>query len=152
MVARGFGAGKFKAAGPRAASFTVWCFSGADFAKVARFGELARFGGVAGFGEESCFGDLPCFDEPLKTSCSQPASLTSIGRSTNAAIAAMMVRRPSQTPQPDATNFLPDDSTPYSAAAVRGRPTNPVASPKRSTITAGRSFALLVTQAPERTA
>src|SRR6202011_2743279 len=98
MVARGFGAGKFKAAGPRAASFTVWCFSGADFAKVARFGELARFGGVAGFGEESCFGDLPCFDEPLKTSCSQPASLTSIGRSTNAAIAAMMVRRGGKNP------------------------------------------------------
>ena len=40
----------------------------------------------------------------------------------------------------------------YSAAAVRGRPTYPVASPKRSTITAGRSLALLVTQAPERTA
>ena len=39
----------------------------------------------------------------------------------------------------------------YSAAAVRGRPTNPVASPKRSTMTAGRSLALLVTQAPERT-
>ena len=40
----------------------------------------------------------------------------------------------------------------YSAAAVRGRPTYPVASPKRSTMTAGRSLALLVTQAPERTA
>jgi plasmid stabilization system protein ParE len=40
----------------------------------------------------------------------------------------------------------------YSAAAMRGRPTYPVASPKRSTITAGRSLALLVTQAPERTA
>ena len=40
----------------------------------------------------------------------------------------------------------------YSAAAIRGRPTKPAASPKRSTITAGRSLALLVTQAPERTA
>ena len=41
----------------------------------------------------------------------------------------------------------------YSAAASRpGRPTYPVASPKRSTITAGKSLALCVTQAPERTA
>jgi len=42
-------------------------------------------------------------------------------------------------------------SAPYSAAALRDCPTNPVSSPKRSTITAGRSLALLVTQAPERT-
>jgi hypothetical protein len=40
---------------------------------------------------------------------------------------------------------------PYSAAATRGRPTKPAGSPKRSTITAGRSLALFVTQAPERT-
>src|SRR3954471_12452352 len=40
----------------------------------------------------------------------------------------------------------------YSAAAIRGRPTKPVTSPKRSSITAERSLALLVTQAPERTA
>ncbi|MGY4432520.1 hypothetical protein ACVWWO_004997 [Bradyrhizobium sp. F1.13.1] len=40
----------------------------------------------------------------------------------------------------------------YSAAAVRGRPTKPVTSPKRSSITAERSLVLLVTQAPERTA
>ena len=40
----------------------------------------------------------------------------------------------------------------YSAAAFRGRPTNPAESPKRSSITAGRSFDLWVTQAPERTA
>ena len=41
---------------------------------------------------------------------------------------------------------------PYSAAAIRGRPTKPETSPKRSSITAGRSLVLLVTQAPERTA
>ena len=39
----------------------------------------------------------------------------------------------------------------YSAAALCGRPTNPASSPKRSTITAGRSLLLWVTQAPERT-
>ena len=44
-----------------------------------------------------------------------------------------------------------NDGARYSAAAMRGRPTKPEASPKRSTITAGRSLALLVTQAPERT-
>ena len=45
----------------------------------------------------------------------------------------------------------------YSAAFCPGfaacaRPTNPVASPKHSTMTAGRSLVLWVTQAPERTA
>jgi hypothetical protein len=141
MVATGFKAGRFKAVGPRAASFTVW-----------RFDEAAGFPKVAGFGEVTCFADLPCFGELLKISCSQPASLISIGRSTNAAIATMMVRQRGQTPKPDRANFLSDDNNPYSAAALRGRPTNPVGSPKRSTITAGKSLALLVTQAPERTA
>src|SRR6476619_6993040 len=73
IVAAGFKAEGLMATGPRAASFTVW-----------RFGEL------------TCFGDLPCFDELLKISDSRPASLTSIGRSTRAAIAAMMVRRRDQ--------------------------------------------------------
>src|SRR5204863_3745774 len=45
---------------------------------------------VRGFVEVRCFGDLPCFDEP--------ASLTSIGRSAIAAIAAIMVRRRDQNP------------------------------------------------------
>ena len=41
----------------------------------------------------------------------------------------------------------------YSAAAFwPGLPTNPAGSPKRSIMTAVKSFALLVTQAPERTA
>jgi hypothetical protein len=44
---------------------------------------------------------------------SQPASLASIGRSTNAAIAATTVRRRHRTPKPDPANFLPDDSNPY---------------------------------------
>jgi hypothetical protein len=102
IVATGFKAEGFKAAGPRAASFTVW-----------GFGEAAGFAKVAGFGEVTCFGDLSCFDELLRIFDSQPASLTSIGRSTNAAIAAMMVRRRGQTPKPDPANFLTDDSNPY---------------------------------------
>jgi hypothetical protein len=101
VVATGFKAEGLKATGPRAASFTVCRFgTAADFAEVARFGEATRFG------------DLPDFDGPLKTSDSQPASLTSIGRSTNAAIAAMMVQRRGETPKHDPANFLPDDSNP----------------------------------------
>ena len=113
-------------------------------ARVARFGEAMCFGDLAGFDE--------LFDEPLKTSDSQPASLTSIGSSTNAAIAATMVRRRGRAPEPDLASFCLDNGNCYSAAAVRGRPTKPVASPKRSTMTADSSLALLVTQAPERTA
>jgi hypothetical protein len=60
---------------------------------------------------------LLCFDELLKTSDSQPASLTSIGSSSKAAIAAMMVRR-GQTPKPAPANFLPDDSNPRSPRAI----------------------------------
>jgi hypothetical protein len=72
---------------------------------VWRFGEAARFAKVTGFREAACFGDLacfddlPCFEEPLKRSDSQPASLASIGRSTSAAIATMMVRRRGQNPE-----------------------------------------------------
>jgi hypothetical protein len=85
--AAGLKAAEGKATGPRAASLTV-----------RRFGEAARFAKVAGLREATCFDGLPCFgalacfDEPLKTSDSQPASLTSIGRRTIAAIAAMMMR------------------------------------------------------------
>ena len=102
MVATGFKAEGLRPTGPRAASFTV-----------RGFGEAAGFARVARLGEVTCFGDLPGFGELLKTSDSQPASLTSIGRTTNAAIAAMMVRRRGQTPKPDPANFLPDDSNPY---------------------------------------
>jgi hypothetical protein len=80
------------------------------------FGEAARFAKVAGFREVTWVGDLPCFGEFLKISDSQPASLTSIGRNTEAAIATMMVRRRGQTAKPAANpalaNFLPDDSNP----------------------------------------
>src|SRR5258706_10230131 len=87
IVATGFKAEGFKAAGPRAASFTVWGFrEAAGIAKVARFGEV------------TCFGDLPCFDELLKICESPPASLTSIGRSINAAIATTMMRPRRQNP------------------------------------------------------
>ena len=85
LVATHLKAEALKAVGPMAASFTAW-----------RFGELAGFAKVARFAEMTCFVDLPCFDEPLKISDSQPASLTSIGRSTSAAIAAIMVRRRGQ--------------------------------------------------------
>jgi hypothetical protein len=101
-VATGFEAEGFKVTGPRAASFTA-----------RGFGEAAGFARVARFGEVTCVGDLPGLGELLKTSESQPASLPSIGRSTNAAIAAMMVRRQGQTPKPDPANFFPDDSNPY---------------------------------------
>ena len=109
--AAGFKAEGFKAAGRRAASFTGRGFGeAAGFAKAAGF-EVAGFE-VAGFGEAACVGDL-CFDGPLNISDSQPASLTSIGRSANAAIAAMMTRQRGQTPKPERANFLPDDSNPY---------------------------------------
>ena len=102
MVAPGFKAGGCKTAGRSAASFTAWCFV-----------EAAGFATAAGFGEVTCFRDLSGFDELLNISDSQPASLASIGRSTNAAIAAMMVRRRGQAPKPDPANFLADDSNPY---------------------------------------
>jgi hypothetical protein len=74
-------------------------------------GEAARLAKVPGLREVACLGDLPCFDELLKISDSQAASLTSIGRSTNAAITAMTVRRRG-TPRPEGANFLPDDGNP----------------------------------------
>src|SRR5262245_18378116 len=123
------------------------------------------FGGAAGFafGEAACFGELACcdeaaclagaadfvglvcFDEPLKRSDRKPAWLISIGSSADAIIAAMTVRARSQPRKPDPPTFPPDDGNPYPPAAIRGRPTKPAASPKRSTITAGRSLALFVT-------
>ena len=81
---------------------------------------------------------------PLNRFDSQPASLTPAGNSADTTNAAMSVRRTAGIPLSNGKS--------YSAAAIRGRPTKPAASPKRSTITAGRSLALLVTQAPERTA
>jgi hypothetical protein len=71
----------FKAAGPGRSGFTVRCLGAAPC--------LAK---VAGFREVTCLADLPCVDGFLRMSDRQPASLTSIGRNTNAAIAAMMLR------------------------------------------------------------
>jgi hypothetical protein len=98
VVASGLKAERFGAAGLKAASFTALCFSET----------LA-----AGFRTAMCVGDLPCFDELLKISDSHAASLTSIGRSINAAIAAPMVRRRGQTLKPDPANCIPDDSNPF---------------------------------------
>jgi hypothetical protein len=81
----------------------------AGFAATARFAGVVRFATEARFGEAACFADLPGFEEPLKTSDSQPASLASIGRSSIAAIAAMMVRRRGQTTRPERADFPPDD-------------------------------------------
>jgi hypothetical protein len=71
---------------------------------------VGRFGAAAGFAEAACFDGLSV-DEPLKTSDNHPASLTSTGSSTKAAITVTMVRRRGQTPRPRA-NFLPDHSKP----------------------------------------
>jgi hypothetical protein len=71
---------------------------------------------VAGFRKVTWVAELPGLGEFFKISDSQPASLTSIGRSTEAAIAAMMVRRRGQAANPAANpalaSFLPDDSNP----------------------------------------
>jgi len=57
----------------------VWGFGvGAGFARATRFDETR-------FDETTCFGDFAGFADLLKTSDSQPAWLTSIGRSTDAA-------------------------------------------------------------------
>jgi hypothetical protein len=73
--------------------------------------EAACFDEAMCFDETTCAGGLPCFGEPLKMSDSQPASLASIGRSTNAAVTAMTVQRRG-TPRPEAANLPPDDGIP----------------------------------------
>ena len=93
----------------------------------------------------------PAFDEPLKRSDSQFALPAAIG-SINEMAAAMITARRDHVPGLAAPEVPPGERKRYSAATVRGRPTNPAGSPKRSIITAVRSLALLVTQAPERTA
>ena len=71
----------------------------AGLALDAGFAKVAGLRDVTCFGDLACFADLACFDELLKTSDSQPASLTSIGRSAIAAKAAMMVRRRGRNPE-----------------------------------------------------
>jgi hypothetical protein len=87
-----------KPAGPSAASFTA-----------RRFGSLPGIAKMVGLGVATRFDDLPCFEGLFATYDSQPAALTSIGRSTNAAIALMMARPRGQTFKPDPASFLPDD-------------------------------------------
>ena len=115
--ATGFDAEGFTAAGFRSACFSVSRFGeGAGFAAgfgAAGFDEMAGFGGAAVFGDSLCFGGLSRFDEPLNISVNQLAALTSIGSSTNATVAAMMVHRRDQMPKPGPANFLPDDSNSY---------------------------------------
>jgi hypothetical protein len=99
VVAAGFEAEDFEVAGLRAGGLAAWDVRGAaDLAEAAARGATA------------CFCDLSVFDWPLKTSDSQPALPASIGKTTNAAIATMMVRRRDQTPKLGRLNFLPDDS------------------------------------------
>ena len=77
----------FGLAGPKVAGFEVWGFR-----------ETACLAEAAGFREATCcLDDLPSFEDPLRISDSQPAALASIGRSINAAITAMTVRRRYQT-------------------------------------------------------
>ena len=94
---------------------------------MAGFGDAAGFADAGmlrrewrGFGAAARFDDLPGFDEPLNISDSQPAWLASIGSSSNAAIAAMMVRR-RRTPRRERANFLPDNSNPGSPGVISVR-------------------------------
>ena len=94
-------------AGPRAASFTLW-----GYGEAARLVEVARFEEATCFDEATCGRDLLSLGVPSKMSDNRPALLTPIGRSTNAAIAAMTVRQRGTT-RPEGAIFLPDDGNPY---------------------------------------
>src|SRR3954447_6559843 len=86
--------------------------------------------------------------EPLGSS---DDAKTSVKASTEASTeaSAMAARRRHPAPEEQGSRAYCDKA--YSAAAIRGGPTKPAASPNRSIITAVRSLVLLVTQAPERT-
>jgi hypothetical protein len=117
VVSTGFEAEGFEADGSEAAGFAVW-----GLAEAAWIAGLAGFAEAIGFREPDCLDDLLSFEEPLNISDSQPASLASIGNSTDAAIAAMMAQRRGQMPWPALANFLSDDSNPNftpGAIAVR---------------------------------
>jgi len=112
-----------KGSGVRAASLDVWCF------------------------------EVWCFDACRVTALDQAASPALIDSSNTIAIDEMAPRgrkRGAANVPPNSMLSSPQES-PYSAAALRGRPTKPDASPKRSSITADKSLLLWVTQAPERT-
>jgi hypothetical protein len=134
----------------------VWPTS-STMRNVAGSHAAADLFGTAGFGMNGVsaasrnlwgFADA-CFDECLPLCRAKPDSIMPIDSSDTAAIDASIVR---PQPQRSDTANIPPNRIPYSAAATRGRPTKPAAWPKRSTITAGKSLVLCVTQAPERTA
>jgi hypothetical protein len=79
MVATGAEAEGLRRAGPGAASFAARCFD-----------EAACLAEVLGFDEATCLVDLPCVF--WKMSDTQPATLISVGRNTDAATAAIKVR------------------------------------------------------------
>src|SRR4029077_7430361 len=106
VVVTGFKTAGCSPAGDSAASFT-W-----RFGDPAGLAEVACCAGAAGFGAAARRDDLSCFDEPLNMSDSQPAWLASIGESTSAAIAAMIMPQRRQTPNSEWANFLPDNSNP----------------------------------------
>jgi len=96
-----------------------------------------------------------CFGECRAITLDQAASAVTIDKSNMTAIDGMTARDQMAGAVKgvplENIRYTPLKTISYSAAALRGRPTKPDASPKRSTITAGKSLALFVTQAPERT-
>src|SRR3954452_9446572 len=101
--------------------------------------------GAAGLGAAAAASSAgAALAEPLGSSHD---AKTSAKASTEAS--AMTARRRHPAPEEQGSRAYCDKA--YSAAAIRGGPTKPAASPNRSIITAVRSLVLLVTQAPERT-
>jgi hypothetical protein len=90
----------------------LWGFFDATrLVEVARLAVAACFDEAARFDKATCEEDLLCLGEPLKMSDNQPALLAPIGRSTNAAIAAMTMRQ-REAPRPEDAKFLTDDGNP----------------------------------------
>ena len=73
-------------------------------------------------------------------------------RAATASLLATVASGDSKIDATSPTMMLRDRLKRYSAAKILEWPAKPATSPKRSNITAGKSFILLVTQAPERTA
>ena len=128
----------------------VTCFGFAAFGLATRFGAAASLGFVTRFGAAARLFDALAGS---RDHGHKPAYPLSIDSSDNAIVTARMAQPRDPARWPYAACVRRGDGKPYSAAALRpGRPTSPAASPKRSIMTAVNSFALLVTQAPERTA
>src|SRR5689334_9966051 len=95
-----------------------------------------------------CFEAAACLCAALALAREETESVMPTASSNTAAADALIIRQDRDMRLAP----LKRSKRTYSAAAMRGRPTKPAASPNRSTITAGNSFNLCVTQAPERTA